>query len=58
MREANIHKTQKVVVTLEDNEIVGKCYHSFIVDNGVMCDFAHNIMMLSLYKKIKHISIK
>lgn len=46
MRETNINKTQKVVVALEDNEIVGKCYHSFLVDNGVMYDFAHNIMML------------
>ena len=45
MRETNIYKTQKVVVTLEDNELVGKCYHSFIVDNGIMYDFAHNIMM-------------
>ena len=46
MREANINKTQKVVVALEDKELVGKGYHSFIVDNGVMYDFAHNIMML------------
>lgn len=46
MREANINKAQKVVVALEDNEIVGKGYHSFIVDDGVMYDFAHNIMML------------
>lgn len=45
MREANIYKTQKVVVAMEDNELVGKCYHSFIVDNGIMYDFAHNIMM-------------
>lgn len=46
MRETNINKTQKVVVALEDNELVGKGYHSFIVDGGVMYDFAHNIMML------------
>jgi len=46
MREANINKTQKVVVAMEDKELVGKGYHSFIVDNGVMYDFAHNIMML------------
>lgn len=45
MRQANIYKTQKVVVALEDKELVGKGYHSFIVDNGVMYDFAHNIMM-------------
>ena len=45
MRETNIDKTQNVVVVLEDNELIGKGYHSFIVDNGIMYDFAHNIMM-------------
>ena len=45
MRGANSNKMQKVVVVLEDNELVGKGYHSFIVNNGVMYDFAHDIMM-------------
>lgn len=56
MREANIHKTQKVVVVLEDNALVGKCYHSFIVDDGVMYDFASNIMMLykDCLKLVRH----
>lgn len=56
MREANINKTQKVVVALEDKELVGRGYHSFIVDNGVMYDFAHNTMMLykDYLKLVKH----
>ena len=56
MREANINKTQKVVVALEDKELVGRGYHSFIVDNGVMYDFAHNSMMRykDYLKLVKH----
>ena len=56
MREANINKTQKVVVALEDKELVGRGYHSFIVDNGVMYDFAHNTMMRykDYLKLVKH----
>lgn len=56
MREANINKTQKVVVALEDKELVGRGYHSFIVDNGVMYDFANNTMMRykDYLKLVKH----
>ena len=56
MREASINKTQKVVVALEDKELVGRGYHSFIVDNGVMYDFAHNTMMRykDYLKLVKH----
>ena len=35
----------KVAVVLLDNALLGKGYHSFIVENGIIHDFAHNIMM-------------
>ena len=45
MKKANINNTQKVVVALENNELIGKGYHSFIVDNDIMYDLAHNVIM-------------
>lgn len=41
----NCERTNGAAVVLENNELFGKYYHSFLLENGVMHDLAHNIMM-------------
>ncbi len=41
----NCEKSNNAVVVLENNELFGEYYHSFLLEDGIMYDFAHNIMM-------------
>jgi len=41
----NCEKTNGAAVVLEDNELFGKYYHSFLLADDIMHDLAHNIMM-------------
>ncbi len=41
----NCENANGAAVVLEDRELFGKYYHSFLLENGIMFDLAHNIMM-------------
>lgn len=41
----NCEMTNSAAVVLEDNELFGKYYHSFLLEDGIMYDLSHKIMM-------------